>query len=79
MKTKIQRWGNSLAVRIPKAFADDLAVEASSEVELITRQGRLILSPVPSIPSLADLLDAITDDMLHDEIETGDPIGVENW
>ena len=80
MKTKVQKWGNSLAVRIPKPFADDLGVDQDSEVELSLEDHELVIRPV-SMPtySLAELLDGVTDENLHDEVSTGDAVGAEVW
>ena len=60
MKAKIAKWGNSLAVRLPRQYADELGLKAGSEVELKRRGSRLAISPVPppKIPQyrLEDLL-----------------------
>ena len=45
MKTQVQKWGNSLAVRIPKAFANDLGLAQDSSIELALEDGCLILKP----------------------------------
>jgi antitoxin MazE len=78
--TRIQKWGNSLAVRIPKSFAAEVGLEQDSEVELSLLDGKLVLVPVASqrMP-LAVLLSQITDENLHTEISTGDAVGDESW
>lgn len=80
MKTKVQRWGNSLAVRIPKAFAEEVGLKDDSPVEMRLVKGGLIVEP-SSIwePTLEELLDGVTDSNLHDEIETGPAQGSEAW
>jgi antitoxin MazE len=80
MQTKIQRWGNSLGLRIPKAFAKQAGIDAGSEVDLSVEDGELIVRP-NRIPRyrLKDLLRGVTAGNLHEEIETGDPIGKETW
>ena len=45
MQTRIQKWGNSLGLRIPKAFAEEAGVEAGSEVDLSLEDGELIIRP----------------------------------
>ena len=45
MRTKIQKWGNSLGLRIPKALAEDAGVKAGSEVDLAIEDGELIVRP----------------------------------
>ena len=78
MKGTVQRWGNSLAIRIPRAYARDLAVDEGSEVQLRVDGLSLVVTP-SSTPSLDALLAAITDDNLHAEIDTGPGKGREVW
>jgi antitoxin MazE len=78
MKGTVQRWGNSLAIRIPRAYARDLAVEEGSEVELRVDGPSLVVTP-SATPSLDALLAAITEENLHAEIDTGAGVGREAW
>ena len=78
MKGTVQRWGNSLAIRIPRAYARDLSVEDGSEVELRIDGPSLVVTP-STTPSLEALLAAITDDNLHAEVDTGPGQGREAW
>jgi antitoxin MazE len=80
MQSKVQRWGNSLALRIPKAFAQDLGLNEDSPVEISVTGRDLVVSPRPSRPfTLEQLLEGITDENLHDEIATGLAVGNEVW
>ncbi len=80
MKTAIQRWGNSLAVRIPRAFAAETHIRDGSEVELSLKGGALIVRPVRrSRLALNDLLKKVTPTNRHEEVSTGDPVGQEVW
>jgi antitoxin MazE len=80
MRARVQRWGNSLALRIPKAFATETRLEPGSEVELTLDEGRLVVTPVgESSYRLEDLLAQVTMDNRHDEIGTGTPFGAEAW
>lgn len=79
MKIRVQRWGNSLAVRIPKAFAQQVGLEENSAVDLAIVEDHLVLEPTRSSPVLNDLLAGITDDNLHHEIDVGAPAGNEAW
>lgn len=78
MNARVQRWGNSLAIRIPRAYAADLGVREGSEVEL-TLDGRALIVTPSAIPSLDALLEGITDTNRHDELEPGPPEGGETW
>ncbi len=80
MLTKVQKWGNSLALRIPKPFALDAQLENDSLVEISFVKGQIIVTPIPA-PSwtLDELLAGITEDNLHSEIDTGFAVGNEVW
>jgi antitoxin MazE len=80
MKSSMQRWGNSLAVRIPKSFAVEIGVEQGSPIEISLQDGRLLISPVPAPRlNLEDLLDAITEENRHPEVEVKGRLGKEAW
>lgn len=75
MKTKVQKWGNSLAIRIPAAFTATLDLSPSSSVKLSIEKGRLIISPLEPLHfELNDLLAGITDENLHGEADMGGTI-----
>jgi antitoxin MazE len=78
MKTRVQKWGNSLALRIPKSFAIEAGLDQDAEVDVALVEGKLIVTPLP-IPtfSLEQLLARITDDNRHDEYDTGPAVGNE--
>jgi antitoxin MazE len=80
MLTKVQKWGNSLALRIPKAFALDAQLENDSLVEISIVKGKIVITPIPA-PSwtLDELLAGVTKDNLHKEIDTGTSLGNEAW
>lgn len=80
MRTKIQQWGNSLALRIPKTFADETGLHKQSDVELSIVDGHLRIFPVREPhPTLDQLLAEVTDDNMHSEIDTSPPVGREVW
>ncbi len=78
-RARIRKWGNSLAIRIPKPFALEMGLEQDSWVELSVSEGKLLLKPVKSSYTLEELLSGVTDDNLHGEIETGAVVGNEAW
>ncbi len=80
MLTKVQKWGNSLALRIPKAFAVDARIENDSLVEISMVKGKIVIAPVPAPRwTLGELLAGITKDNLHNEVDTGFAVGNEAW
>lgn len=80
MRTRVQKWGNSLAVRIPQPFARESKLGENSEVDVSLRNGRLVIVPVstPEV-SLQELVGGITKKNLHHEIATGAKRGNEAW
>jgi antitoxin MazE len=79
MKTRVQKWGNSLALRIPKSFAEETGLRANADVELSLVGGKLVVQPVAPPLSLEELLRGVTDDNLPGEWETGPATGREVW
>ena len=80
MKARVQKWGNSLALRIPKAFALEVGLEKDREVELSVHRGRLVIAP-PAAKSytLEELLAGVKPSNLHKETDWGAPVGKEIW
>ena len=80
MKTRVQRWGNSLAVRIPKSFAEEVGLHEASPVDLSLHQGGLLLEPsMPPPAGLEDLLSKVRRSNIHAEVDTGPARGGEAW
>ena len=79
MRTKVQKWGNSLAVRIPKPFAEGAGLKASSEVEVSLEAGEVRLRPVRPRWKLRQLLAGVTKKNLHAEVGSGPAVGREAW
>ncbi|MEA2325049.1 MAG: antitoxin MazE [Thermoanaerobaculia bacterium] len=80
MKARIQKWGNSLALRIPKPFAEESNLREDSPVEISVRSGKLVVVAIeePQL-SLEELVAKITPENRHAEINTGTPVGNEVW
>ena len=79
MRTRVQKWGNSLGLRIPKPFAEQTRLEANTEVEISIRSGRLVVEAIEPAFALKSLLDQVTTENMHHEVITGAPIGKEVW
>jgi antitoxin MazE len=80
MKTRVQKWGNSLAVRIPKSFAEEAGLSNNAAVELSLRRGALIVQPIaPQPPTLEELLRGVTEENIPGEWDTGSAAGKEIW
>jgi antitoxin MazE len=80
METTIKKWGNSLALRIPKALAEEAGLYYELSVELSLLDGKLVIAPIePPQLELEAMLDQITEDNLHREIDVGPAVGEEAW
>jgi antitoxin MazE len=80
MLTKVQKWGNSLALRIPKAFAIDAQLENDSVVEVSLVDGQIVIKPIATPTwTLEQLLSGVNDSNLHRETDTGNAVGNEVW
>jgi len=80
MKTRVQRWGNSLALRIPRTFAAEAGLHANAAVELSLVEGTLVVRPITRQPlTLDQLLRDVTDENRPGEWDTGPAVGKEVW
>lgn len=78
MTVSIKKWGNSLALRIPKDIAQTLHIENNSTLELNIKDGALVIEPVNET-LLESLVSGINADNLHTEVDTGKAVGNEEW
>lgn len=80
MLTKIHKWGNSFAIRIPKSLASEARFEKDSIIEMSIIDKQIIIEAV-KVPkySLEKLLSGISHDNIHSETETGKVVGNEIW
>ena len=80
VQARIQKWGNSLGLRIPRSFAQEVGVGAGSEVDLAIEGSDLVIRPSRRRTyHLKDLLRRVTAKNLHGEVDTGRPVGKETW
>lgn len=77
MKTRVQSWGNSLAVRIPKAVADEAGLTEGAPVVLSVEGGALVVRRLRL--DLEHLLAKVTPEKVRGEIDSGPPVGREVW
>jgi antitoxin MazE len=80
MRVQIQKWGNSLALRIPKPFAEEASVREGTVVDLSLTEGKLIAVPAAQGRiTLRRLLSKVTKNNLHKEVDFGSAAGREAW
>ena len=76
---RVARWGNSLAVRIPQALAEQAHLHEGAEVEVSVGGGSLSIRRRPRRYTLDELVDQITPENRHEETDWGEPQGKEVW
>ena len=80
MRTQIKKWGNSLALRIPKSFVLDANLKLNELVDLSIDNEKIIITPVVEKEySLDKLLEGVSESNLHGEFNTGVPVGKKIW
>lgn len=80
MKSKVQLWGNSLALRIPRYIAKQMKIDNGSDVDVLLDKEKIIIKPISkNQESLEFLLSKINKDNIHKEEDFGEPVGGELW
>lgn len=80
MTTKVQKWGNSLAIRLPKELAGRLKLTVGTAVDILGGSTKIEIKPIKiGRPTLRELLDKITPENIHPETDWGRPVGKEVW
>lgn len=80
MLSKVQKWGNSLAVRIPKPFADEMKLAEGTSIQMMNKEGELVITlPKEPVWTFEALLSRVAEENLHDEWEIGPTVGKEAW
>jgi len=78
-KAQLAKWGNSYAVRIPRAVLEKAQVQEGDELEITAQAGTITIAPAKQALTLTDLLAGITRTNLHSEVDWGKPRGREVW
>jgi len=78
MEAVIKKWGNSLGIRIPNHIVRELSLNDGSLVDINDVGKEIIIKPIQK-NKLSELLSKVTEQNIHEEIETGDPVGKEIW
>ena len=83
MKVAFQKWGNSLALRVPKAFADEIGASDGRAAEMSVSNGKLVVEVTRRRRkrryAIDELVADIAPDNRHEEIDWGPPLGNEAW
>lgn len=79
MKARISKWGNSLALRLPRQVLAELGLAEGDSLEILVENGTLIITPVLKEYGLDELVEGITSENRHTETDWGPPQGAESW
>ena len=80
MRSKVQLWGNSLALRIPKYIANQIKIINGSDVDVSLEEEKIIIKPIKDNQELLDdLLSKMNHDNIHKESDFGEPVWGEIW
>ncbi|MFA5821265.1 MAG: AbrB/MazE/SpoVT family DNA-binding domain-containing protein [Candidatus Gracilibacteria bacterium] len=77
MQISITKWGNSMAIRLPKPFIEQIGVNLNQKVEITLEKDTIVLKKASS--SLAELLSKVNENNIHKETDTGNAVGNEAW
>lgn len=77
MTITVQKWGNSLGLRIPSVFAKDFSLKNGSSVEIIKEKEKIVILPKKN--TLEQIMSFVNQENLHSSIETDNPVGGEEW
>jgi len=77
MHTVVQKWGNSLGIRIPSLYVKELNLKNGHSVEITEEDGKIVIVPLKK--SLEKMLSRVTNENIHESVETGVSVGKEQW
>jgi antitoxin MazE len=78
VQVTVKKWGNSLAIRIPRDVVHSLDIVNDTIVEMSVKEGTLVIRPQKE-DHLEALVEKITPENLHGEIDTVEAVGNEEW
>lgn len=76
---RVQKWGNSLALRIPRSFAEETHLKFGSPVKMVVSDGKIVIAPVSPEYQLEELVAQINESNLHGEVVASSRAGRESW
>lgn len=80
MEIKLQKWGNSNGIRIPKNIIDDLNIKENDRLEIVKEENKIIITKKsPNYLSLKERIEAYSGRNLAKDFDWGEPVGKEIW
>ena len=77
MQAVVQKWGNSLGIRIPSHYVKEFNLKSGGAVEITEEDGKIVITPPRKV--LDEMLSRVTAENLHSPVETGRSVGNEEW
>ena len=77
MVATIKKWGNSYGIRIPKTMINNLSVTEGSNINIVEKNGKIIITPIEVPLTIEDLIEGMTREGVLDQYEEYPEIGVE--
>lgn len=79
MESRLQQWGNSSGIRIPKAYLEDLDLKSGDKVNIESDKGKIIITKVKEEISLKERIDKYNGLNLCDDFKWDAAKGKELW
>jgi len=82
MLTKVQKWGNSQGIRIPKSLLEDSQLKVGEDVDISAQEGKIIVEAANKIRGkykIEDLVSQMPDEYKPEAVDWGPPVGREVW
>jgi antitoxin MazE len=79
MNIIVNKWGNSLGVRIPQPLANQVGLDVGSSVNIEVIDNKIVISPTRKKYRLDELLVGVTPELIEGEYDWGEPVGREVW
>jgi antitoxin MazE len=79
MHTTVKKWGNSIGIRLPKAFAKEIRIEEGTEVDISVKDDKILIQNINKNYNLNELLLDVNSDNIHGEFDSYYPVGLEQW
>ncbi len=80
MAAFITKWGNSLAIRIPRSVAEQVHITEGTAINFSVEGNSIVITPQKRKKyTLDELLEGMTPDKFHPELDSGNAVGNEDW
>jgi antitoxin MazE len=79
MAVTLQRWGNSLGIRLPRPLLDQLGLGEGAQLDVRLDGDKLVLARASRRPRMSELLEGMTPEDRPEEVDWGPPVGKEDW